>query len=856
MDDKTRQQITWLIITALVASIIMVAVYRRYEVDRLLATISQEAPAKRVAAVTRLIEKQKLMEALEDEPRWVQDRAVEAAALVGTEESFFQLVAAKSVVDEPVAAAIDSYLTSVGELSIGPLVMALQDKDAAVRGGASAPLKTIGAPAVDSLMPLIDVYDDAVRGLVATTLGGIGEPAIRPLLRVMQQDEPLPDQGPAAFRRSKSAAEAAFKAMAATAMEPMIEQLLDDEDPDVRLVATGILGTVAAPLEEPVARAAVAPLIERLTTDPAFAVRRRAASALGGLGETALVNNGLTPLIGALSDRRGEVRAAAAQALGTLGDAAAAAPLATLLQTNRSGATVEIADALAKLRQPAVAPLIPALSHPDLQVRLVAAETLAAIGGPDVVVPLGRALSDPEPKVRRAAADALRNLADARVLEPLAAALGDSQAAVYYAARDALARLGATAVPTLITALGSPNTRVAYMAEQALAQIGPAAVRPLIADLLATGGTQAGRWAAIALGKIGDEVVRPAAALLADGGAPPAARAAAARALGITGSFSASESLTDATAAGPAAVREAAVRALGEIEDSQTTSALVAALSDEAQPVREMAMNVLRSWRLGDVDQELTAVLDGDDADAARRAAIVLADHSPAASGELIRAVGASQQQVTGESERVRTLLRATVSDAGVGDDLRYAAITGLTYVGNEASLQTLEPLLAAGNRFAGSAAKAVGRIGQRLAEEVGADEEAPGAARATQLLLTVFRTAGDDETRLIAGSGLAVMGEEPVADLIEQMKSAGDDIRPWIAAILGTIGKPATDPLLDARGREEDPTIKNWYAASLELLGDARALDLIERLPDEEKPDPQRVAAGRRIFVRLQRLL
>ncbi len=243
MDEQTRQQVTWIVIVALVISLVVLVAYRRAEVDMKLDTIANGPPAERVAAVEVLVEDQKLQEALEDEPRWVQDRAVEAAMMLATQRAMQQLVAAKTVVDAPVAERIDMYLTQT-EVSVGPLVLSLRDKDGAVRGAASGPLKTIGAAAVSSLMPLIDVYDDAVRGLVSSTLGGIGEPAVKPLLGVMKQEKPKADQGPAAFRRAKSAAAAAFKAMGETALEPMIDDLLKYDDAEVRLAATGILGSV------------------------------------------------------------------------------------------------------------------------------------------------------------------------------------------------------------------------------------------------------------------------------------------------------------------------------------------------------------------------------------------------------------------------------------------------------------------------------------------------------------------------------------------------------------------------------------------------------------------------------------
>jgi HEAT repeat protein len=860
LDQDTRRQITWIAFIALVIAVVVLVAHGQTEVDNLLHTISTRTPDARVRAVTTLIEEQRLAEALEDQPRWTQDRAVEAASALGTERALEQLVAIKPIVDAPVAARIDSFMTSLGARAVGPLVITLQDKDAAVRSAASGPLKTIGEPAVVSLMPLIDVYDDAVRGLVSTTLGGIGEPAVEPLLTVMKQDQPGPDQGPAAFRRSKTAAVAAFNAMGETALEPVIGELLEHDDPSVRLAATGILGTVAAGLDDDIAAEAVPPLLGRLTTDDAWAVRRRAASALAGLDEVAVNNDAVTPLIATLDDPRAEVRASAAQALGTLEAEAAAGPLVNLLTTNRIGATAEIAGALERIGRPAIQPLRGALDHPELDVRLTATETIATIGTDEAVVPLGVALRDDAVKVRTAAANALRNLADQRVLPELANALGDTESSVYYGARDAMVRIGRPAVPGLLDRLGEDDTRIAYTAQQALSRIGEEAVQPLIEMMRTTGDTETVRWAAVALGEIGSEAVEPASDLLGDTGASTNARRGAARALGIAGSFAATDPLTEAVEDAPPPVQEAAVRALGEIGDDRATEALVAALGAEGRDVRETAMKVLIDWRLGDVDEKLANLVEIADEDAARRAAVVLAQHTPAASGELIRAIGATEVAVPGEEASVRQRLEQTVEDARTGEELRRMAITALRWVGTEASLDALAPLVKVGSGYAEVAATTIGHIGQRLArlEEDQLEEgEEVEPSQATNLLLDVYRTAETEQLRLTAAEGLAVMGGQPVGPLIDMLRQAdNNEERAWLIAVLASVGKPAVDPLLDARGRTDDAELRNWLAASLVLIGDARAIDLIDQLPEQEQPEEAKLEAGREVLTRIQQNL
>lgn len=860
MDEKTRQQITWTIIIAVVVSLIVLGVQRRYEADYLTHVIATGSPQARVAAVRTLIEKQKLAEALEDRPRWTQMKAIQAATMIGSEQALFQLVAAKSVLDTPVVAVVDEYLASMGVTAIGPLVQAIQDKDGAVRGGAGGPLKAIGGPAVDSLMPLIDVYDDAVRGLVAGTLGGIGEPAVKPLMRIMKQTKPLPGQEPAAFRRAKSAAQAAFTAMGENAFGPITEQILTDPNAELRSIGCTILGTIAdqtkiGAMKPEKAAPVVAPLVKLLNTDPDWTVRRRAATSLGLLLDVARANGATAPLIARLTapGERPEVRAAAAKALGEMRAPEAAGPLAHVLMTNRTGATAELATALQRIGPPSIAPLIPALSHSDPQVRLVATQSIATIGTAAAVGPLGKALSDPDVKVRRAAADALRTLANATILPQLAQALADKDWQVYYAARDALAHVGAPAAPTLINALGHPDTRVRYMAEQALAAIGAPAL-PALVGALRSPNPAVVEWSAIALGDIGADAVDPAARVLADGTGPLPARVAAARALGLTKSRRATQPLVAAASAPSPEIRQAAVRALSEVGDADATETLANALLDQSPMVRETAMQVLRNWRVGDIDQRLAQLVQGSDTNAARRAAVVLAQHVSAAGGGLLAALmrtGAETGTGAVPTDQIRTQLEAAVRDANEAPGVRAAAIVALGYVGGPSSLDALAPLLRAGGQYAVAAAKAVGHIGQKMAEAQ-AEATAPTLSQAAQMLLDMFQSAQTDELRMVAATGLSLMGGQPVAKLVEMMQKQPDSLRPWIAAVLGAIGKPATDPVLDARGLASDPKLRSWYAATLKLIGDARALDLLEQLPAEEQPDPQHVAAGQEVMRRL----
>ncbi|MGC9319295.1 MAG: HEAT repeat domain-containing protein, partial [Armatimonadota bacterium] len=179
----------------------------------------------------------------------------------------------------------------------------------------------------------------------------------------------------------------------------------------------------------------------------------------------------------------------------------------------------------------------------------------------------------------------------------------------------------------------------------------------------------------------------------------------------------------------------------------------------------------------------------------------------------------------------------------------------GLAFVGDEDSLEPLAPLLSTDSPFAETAAKTVGLIGERTIGPTKRGEEVK-VGKAAELLLDVFDAAESRQLRLVAGAGLALMGAQPVQPLIERMEEGPEERRPWLAAILGAIGKPATFPVLDARGKSHDEHLRNWYAVTAVMIGDARAMDLVEQLPKDQKPIPENVRASREIYSDLQKLL
>jgi HEAT repeat protein len=148
-------------------------------------------------------------------------------------------------------------------------------------------------------------------------------------------------------------------------------------------------------------------------------------SALGRTGDA----QHLDWLLVTLVDGPDALRAAAAEALGYIGD------------------------------MRAVGPLLEALRHPDAHnaIREVAAEALGRIGDRSAAEPLMTALMDSNEWVRRAAAVSLGDLGDASAVESLSQAIHDESEMVQDAAFDALKKLSFGTYTTIIRNTVSKN---------------------------------------------------------------------------------------------------------------------------------------------------------------------------------------------------------------------------------------------------------------------------------------------------------------------------------------------------------------------------------------------------------------
>jgi HEAT repeat protein len=133
------------------------------------------------------------------------------------------------------------------------------------------------------------------------------------------------------------------------------------------------------------------------------------------------------PFIDLLASDDQVLRAAAADALGWMGDTRAVLPLIDILQTRGDREAV----------------------------REIAAESLGKLGDLRAVTPLIEALTDASDWLRRAAGQSLGELGDPRAMDPLSALLGDESTMVQDTAFEAIKRLSTDSFTTTVTGTGA-----------------------------------------------------------------------------------------------------------------------------------------------------------------------------------------------------------------------------------------------------------------------------------------------------------------------------------------------------------------------------------------------------------------
>jgi HEAT repeat protein len=321
------------------------------------------------------------------------------------------LIGALNDKDKEVRTSAAGVLGELGDKqAVVPLVACLQDADRDVRMSAVSALGQLGD--MRAVEPLIGALRNTNPKAVVDTLKMIHPDPVQALVaalgkQISHSQTPVPPVGETA-RNSRGHPFRDYGPRAAVALAlgllgdrrgvgPLV-LALEDSDAEVRTMAANALGQLCD-------GQALEPLILALK-DPDREVRAMAAEALGLLHD----KRALAPLLAALRDKEWEVQDRATKALGELGDVRAVDPLVGVLQDPDLSARA--ARSLGKLKDKrATSALIKELQYGGHGGhRAAAAWALGELGDRRGVEPLVSALKDPERLVREEAAKALEKL--------------------------------------------------------------------------------------------------------------------------------------------------------------------------------------------------------------------------------------------------------------------------------------------------------------------------------------------------------------------------------------------------------------------------------------------------------------
>ena len=363
------------------------------------------------------------------------------------------------------------------QAEIQKLVENLNNPKPYERRAAAESLGDFGQSARPAVPPLVTALSDEipdVRAAVAYALGRISADANTSVPALVSS---LEDPDP--FVRSTVIAALNHFPKKGALIAPALGQLLDDPDESVRLAAANTLGGLGAE---------AVTTLRNILQHPDPMVRVTAVAALGGTGIYA--ERALPELLAALDQPIGEIRRAAATALGKIASDKHwpitrpwdpmgydykpiwPRPMRTPLRQSL----------YTRLHNRIIFFTIPALSQvlddPESGVRAAALRALGTIGSEAAsTIPLIieiEVVNDENPNVRRAAITALGNIGNSSdyVLQILIDAFSDADSDVRLAASRSIAKMKDAPVGLLITAMDNPDSGVRFLVATTLENIG------------------------------------------------------------------------------------------------------------------------------------------------------------------------------------------------------------------------------------------------------------------------------------------------------------------------------------------------------------------------------------------------
>ena len=288
--------------------------------------------------------------------------------------------------------AVQAIATIDDKRAVRPLMTALKSPDPAVCGAAVEALSNMGDPQiVPALTGVLRHADAQARVVAAEALGRMGATAASEPLRLLLRDT--------AWDVRRAAAEALGRMRDGDAVDALA-RVLSDPDQDVREAAALALGNLHD-------RRAIAPLVKALK-DASTGVRRIAAAALTRIDEawnsSEEARAAAEELKTGMLDKDPDVRYLVSKVLASLGQAATED---TEIISSEAHLSVSAAE---KRRKLAVSLFVATLCDEDRDLRQAAAEALGRLGDERAQTALSRAMSDPNAGVRAAAEQALETL--------------------------------------------------------------------------------------------------------------------------------------------------------------------------------------------------------------------------------------------------------------------------------------------------------------------------------------------------------------------------------------------------------------------------------------------------------------
>jgi len=434
--------------------------------------------------------------------------------------------------------------------------------------------------------------------------------------------------------------------------------------------------------------------------------------------------------------------------------------------------------------------LIRALGSRDLSPRVSAAQELLDLGK------LSDALPAQSIIVRSKTAQALGEIGSDDALGVLGEILGDQEEAPRRWARRALVKLGMKSMPVLLSALsagGGTREEAITALKQIGAKVGPQTadeIRFLLSDRGAYGG------AAAALARLGPQGVSPL--LRACYTVDKDLRAAALNNLGRQRVKAAVDAALHNLGSDPNNKKGEALKALGFIGDRRAVPALIPFLKDADN--REAAVTSLGLLRDPRAVEPILATLLEKEKRYRDAAVLALRRIGRPAFSALVRELtspqvlmrqAAAAGLVGSSSPSVNAPLVAALGDPDA--EVRSSAAEALGWEGNVAAVSPLVAALSDKSwQVVDSAVAALGAIG----------------VSATDQLLGLLGKPGQDVTvSYQIARGLAAMGREAM---------------PKLAAALSN----------------PSPNVQKWSAVALGEIGDARAVESLQRLADTAGPD------------------